>query len=1177
MSSGRFSVGHPVDVGSGAMYSSHKDIVIGGAFAMIWERTYNTGLLTQQPSPLGPGWTSPFFAKLTRIGKDFHFHAPDGSVEVFNDPKDDVEHGKVIRSLSTFRELKKQAFNLQITQWNIESGRVLHYQFQPARNGQLWPLRSISNPGGPGIEFSWDETGVLKGIRQIVEKRTLAVTYTSSGRISGIVWDPASGKPLPLIRYEYDSSGRLVAAVDAANLADRYEYDAANRIARDIRKDGQVFRFAYDDKGRCIRTSGLDGYDLKVLRYLEAAGITEVTNSHGRKTTYECLPSGQVAKHTDALGGATSYEYDDHGRIISIKDPVGSETRFDFDAEGNRSGTFFPDSSFLKIGFNAEHLPVSIEDSEGHRWKRAYDESLRLKMVVDADDSEWKYAYHPNGLLHFVVNPPGSKAIIQYSPDMSVQEVTDFGGTRSRYVFDPMGRLIERTNPSGDTEFFRYDLSGKLTEYQTPAGAFIAYQRDAGGNTISVKRKNKPELRSKYGTCGRILEKWDASGSSTRYEWGTEPAELRKILHPNGESTEFTYDANGRTLTETGIGGGIIRYSRDGLGRIQEVTSPSGNRTRLIRDARGNLVEKMFSDGSKVEFAYDKWGRLIAASSPDCALKLKRDELGRVVEEEQNGAILKYTFNPAGQLAKLETGIGPAIGFGYDEIGNFRDLACDGKIKIRIQRKPESREIRRYMPGNLVLGHKYLPDSRKLVQSLAKYAGGNPGEVASDPAGPSGSIRILSKRSWDFDEYSALKEKVDADGGETRFQYDEADRILEVADPKGFRQNYRYDRSGNIQWSEAYPLPGMEYVYGQGHVLLRKGTTEYAFDADGRLIRKTTSSEGASREWRYEWDALDQLKRVLNPEGESWTYAYDALGRRVAKTGPEGTTRFIWDRHVLIQEIRDGKPPATWLYSPGTWVPAGKMIGEEFQTLVPDHIGTPLQLVDSEGEVRWSARSDLWGKTEITQGNQEDCPFRFPGQWCDPETGLHYNRFRYYDPDTGRFLSPDPLRHISGIGPYQYGPNPLNWVDPFGLMIVYRGMRTDSEGKPIVYSGPTGDGNNAGYSLGVRPEEKGKMSTIDDPAYLGDYKRPPGFDGADGSPGTMKKGGMFALDTDQLAQHGLIHDPDGDHHVSIKLLPGIPESELPERLAATRDAWEKVDPPEKKGDPEPEEKEGCST
>ena len=1177
MNTGRFSIGHPVDVGSGAMYSIHRDIVIGGAFAMTWERTYNTGLLTQPPSHLGPGWTSPYFSKLTRIGKEYHFHGPDGSVEVFNDSKDDIDHGKAIRSLSTFRELKKHGFNLQLTQWNIESGRVLHYLFQPARNGQLWPLRSLSVPAGPGVELSWDEAGLLKGIRQIVEKRTLAVAHSASGRITAISWRSPLGETIPLIRYEYDSVGRLIAAFDAANLADRYEYDSSNRIVRDIRKDGQLFRFSYDDKGRCIRTSGIDGYDLKVLRYLEAAQITEVTNSHGRKTTYECLPSGQVTKHTNALGGVVAYEYDEHGRIISIKDPVGAETRFEFDEEGNRNATFFPDASFLKIGFGAEHLPVSMEDSEGHRWKRLYDESHRLRMVVDPDDSEWKYGYHPNGLLHFVENPSGSKAIIEYSSNLSIQEVTDFGGTRSKYVFDPMGRLVERTNPLGDTELFRYDLMGNLKEYQTPSGAFISFQKDVGGNTVSVKRQNKPELRSKYGTCGRILEKWSASGASTRYEWGTEPAELRKIMHSNGEATEFTYDANGRTLTETRIDGGVIRYSRDATGRIQEITSPSGSRTQLIRDARGNLIERRFSDGSKVEFAYDKWGRLMVASSPDCVLRFTWDKLGRVVEEEQNGMKLKYTFNTAGQLANLETDIGPAIAFGYDEKGNFRDLACNHKVKIRIERKPESREIRRYMPGNLILGHKYLSDSRKLVQSLAKFSGGNPDEVGPDLATTSQSFRVLSKRSWDFDEYSTLKVRIDPDGSETRYLYDEADRIIEVVDPKSFHQYFQYDRSGNIKWSENYPGPREEYVYGPGQILSQKGATEYAFDPDGRLIWKKASLDGVIREWRYEWDALDQLKRVLTPDGESWTYAYDALGRRVSKTGPEGTTRFVWDGHVPLHEIQEGKPHTTWIYAPGTWVPAGKLIGESFQTVIPDHIGTPLQLVDAEGDVKWSARSDLWGGTEIIQGKPEDCPFRFPGQWSDPETGLHYNRFRYYDPDTGRFLSPDPLRHISGIGPYQYGPNPLNWVDPFGLMIVYRGMRTDADGKPLVYSGPTGDGNNAGYSLGVRPEDKGKMSTIDDPAYLGDYKRPPGFDGADGSPGTMKKGAMFALDTDQLAQHGLVHDPDGDHHVSIKLLPGVPESELPERLAATRDAWEKVDPPEKKGEPEPEEKEGCST
>jgi YD repeat-containing protein len=113
---------------------------------------------------------------------------------------------------------------------------------------------------------------------------------------------PNGGKSA-LVRYEYDTSGRLIAAYDAAQNADRYAYDDEGRLVREMAKDGGVFTFRYNAQGRCIHTSGLDGFDLKALRYQENIGGTEVTDGHGHVTRYQYLPSGQVSQEINPLGG----------------------------------------------------------------------------------------------------------------------------------------------------------------------------------------------------------------------------------------------------------------------------------------------------------------------------------------------------------------------------------------------------------------------------------------------------------------------------------------------------------------------------------------------------------------------------------------------------------------------------------------------------------------------------------------------------------------------------------------------------------------------------------------------------------------------------------------------------------------------------------------------------------
>ncbi|MCF4998995.1 RHS repeat protein, partial [Pseudomonas syringae] len=96
----------------------------------------------------------------------------------------------------------------------------------------------------------------------------------------------------------------------------------------------------------------------------------------------------------------------------------------------------------------------------------------------------------------------------------------------------------------------------------------------------------------------------------------------------------------------------------------------------------------------------------------------------------------------------------------------------------------------------------------------------------------------------------------------------------------------------------------------------------------------------------------------------------------------------------------------------------------------------PQELTDYSGDVVWSAKYSAYGKvTELTHGGGEQLeqPLRFQGQYFDAESGLHYNRHRYYDPEAGRYLTPDPVKLAGGLNQYQYTPNPTGWVDPLGL------------------------------------------------------------------------------------------------------------------------------------------------
>jgi RHS repeat-associated protein len=171
---------------------------------------------------------------------------------------------------------------------------------------------------------------------------------------------------------------------------------------------------------------------------------------------------------------------------------------------------------------------------------------------------------------------------------------------------------------------------------------------------------------------------------------------------------------------------------------------------------------------------------------------------------------------------------------------------------------------------------------------------------------------------------------------------------------------------------------------------------------------------------------------------------------------------YTWDGAVLAEQVHTGADATarvtTWDWRPGTYRPVAQTdrvparrpsvddvadapshseawIDEQFHAIVTDLAGTPTELVDAGGRIGWRSRTSLWGahRGETDAGGAVTCPLRFPGQVADPETGLHYNYHRHYDPDSGRYVSPDPIGLLGGPDPHAYVPNPLQWIDPLGL------------------------------------------------------------------------------------------------------------------------------------------------
>jgi RHS repeat-associated protein len=306
-------------------------------------------------------------------------------------------------------------------------------------------------------------------------------------------------------------------------------------------------------------------------------------------------------------------------------------------------------------------------------------------------------------------------------------------------------------------------------------------------------------------------------------------------------------------------------------------------------------------------------------------------------------------------------------------------------------------------------------------------------------------------------------------------KYSKGGRLME--DEKYF---YHYDAEGNVIFKE-----------------FKHNSNEHAKDkalyAEAIGIKLKASQTG----WAYEWAGNGMLRQVINPGGKSVVFSYDPLGRRIAKVvfsspfggGRDGAgviTRWVWDGNVPLHEWKyeGGYPPQssidengqiieikepvenliTWVFEDGSFVPCAKIENDNEYSIVADYLGTPTHAYNSAGQKVWEREIDCYGKVRKLDGEKDFCPYLYQGQSVDSETGLAYNRFRYYDNESGGYINQDPISIQGGMNVYAYVHDPNTWVDEFGLSsnpITF----TDSKGLTLQVSGYTNLGHMSDAQL----------------------------------------------------------------------------------------------------------------
>jgi RHS repeat-associated protein len=579
-----------------------------------------------------------------------------------------------------------------------------------------------------------------------------------------------------------------------------------------------------------------------------------------------------------------------------------------------------------------------------------------------------------------------------------------------------------------------------------------------------------------YDGEGNLISFVNAAGVATIYEYG--PFYLpNSLTGPNGTRTEFgydhalrltnithgvltwgyEYDAAGRLVSETDYNNATMRYTFDAAAQVLSQVNGVGQLVTFRYDDGGNMTERV-AGGVMTTFSYDAAGRFAGAGNPDTDLRFERDAMGRVIAETCNGRTVISEYDAIGRIIRRVTPSGTTTDWGYDLDGQPVVMTTDGH-EIRFGYDQSGRETRRDLPGGLTLTQDWDQNGRLTLQSLTSVG-------RTHPEGPAVAGRMLQRRAYRYRPDGLVTGIDDLLAGNRTIGLDRTGRVTTVTG-EDWAEQYAYDRAGNVTvatWPALLPASAAIWLgadaQGQrevtGTLITRAGNIRYRHDRQGRVIqRQRTRISRKPDTWRYEWDADDRLTSVTAPDGSMWRYKYDPFGRRTAKEhlSPNGSVaelaELTWDGQVPAEQsvtrLESGQREVlSWDYQPGTFTPLAQSehtslrdapqehIDRQFYSIVTDLIGSPSEMTSVDGVLVGHRRQTLWGRTAWSS-DAARTPLRFPGQHEDPETGLHYNNQRYYDPETGSYLSPDPLGLTPAPNPHAYVGNPLALTDPLGL------------------------------------------------------------------------------------------------------------------------------------------------
>ncbi|WP_333998851.1 RHS repeat-associated core domain-containing protein [Burkholderia cepacia] len=1056
-----------IDFAFGDETFSHTDFDLPGALPLVWERRYRSRLSAYDSGELGARWITPYTTRIDIKGGQWIYRDAEGrSIEYRA-----LRAGEVHDDLSEKLTLSR----LDDTWVTVAYGHVALHVYE--RRGDVFRLAMQKDRAGNTIALDYDS---LDRLARLIDANgnVLAFEHDKHGRIVQIEQVLKGGERYTLASYEYDAAGDLIRAVDRHGNARTYQYHR-HLVTRYTDRTGRGMTLEWDGadaddnaNAKCVREYADDGSLDIHIAWNPNIRLTYVTDALGQMTRYYFNIHGYVYRIVYPDGNEEWFRRDEHHNLVLHIRQDGSIERMEYDARGNLVRHERVDGTVVEMGYDDKNQMIRVVDPSGYVWHRKYDDAGNLVEMVDPLEQATAYSYNDKGLPTQITDAKGGSKAIKYNDAGQMTSYTDCSGKKTEWRYDAIGRVIETKDAAGGVTSYDYGQNGRLAEIRSPAGLEQVHL-DAEGRMLRHTDQLNRSIRYSYDAAGRLASRADALGQTLTYRYDR-IGRLSALTDANSATHQFHYDEAGRLTEQVSFDGKSTRYEHDKESGSLIAVDEAGCVTALEIDVNGRLLKRV-SGESEERFAYDPSGRLIEAVNRHSRVQFFFDPIGNLVREhhaydlfgERRSYIWHHEYDELGNRRRTVRPDGHTVDWLIYGSGHVHGMLLDGEERVQFERDDLHRETVRMLSSEVGQRTTYDPAGRILQQTLYRSTSPMP----------------LAERRYRYDAAGQLSRIEDSRNGGIDYRYDPVGRLIEAASPVA-KELFAFDPASNIidpgqpatiasRRSPVTPentLPA-EVPKVLGNLLKTYAGIHFEYDARGNPVRKRTPAG----DQEYEWDEFNRLQasRVAETSRQSRSrYFYDALGRRIAKEVNGERTVFGWDGNMLAYES-SAERGTHYIYEPATFIPLAQYVAEPVGGIatpewtstdryvpeddplqkVPerrsnarlfyyhcDQIGTPQWLTDDYGDVVWEALYKAWGEARevIAQASKAagiipKNALRFQGQQVDEETGLAYNRYRYYDPQIGRFISRDPIGLAGGTNVFQYAPNPTQWTDPLGL------------------------------------------------------------------------------------------------------------------------------------------------